>query len=463
MASAKDGGVDERPKPIKEEDCEWGTPEDLCLKVEDCEERISFFKEEECKGEIVEVKVEDSGDFSACPELRSFETGNVFKQEFFEESQSSLQYWDPKEGQLATHQNTVEWKSELSEFDEEINKGDRREEEECQSSGSVGINFHENGNFFPSPLTETSLQLRLHHKQGKEKMKKSTRGSENLTAASFQCISLPVSEHIDSDQHQEHGTDQEALYDGRDYGQPFKNKADCKDAVSSYTRQKPYCCSECGKTFLHKKNLQRHIIIHTGEKPHCCLECGKRFSDSSNLQRHMRIHTGEKPYGCAECGKRFTDGGSLQTHTRIHTGEKPYRCSECDKRFIKLSSLQSHKLIHTGERPYGCSECGKQFAVRSHLQNHKRIHTGEKPYVCSECGKQFPRSSSLQSHEKIHARVKPYVSSKCGKQLPTSNKLQRHEGFQPEEKLHGCSECGEQFSQRSHLQYHMQIHTVLQL
>ncbi|XP_039599325.1 zinc finger and SCAN domain-containing protein 12-like [Polypterus senegalus] len=196
----------------------------------------------------------------------------------FDESHSTLQYWDTKEGQLATQQNSVELKFELPEFEDKINKGDSREEEddeEQQPSRSAGINVLESGNFSPSSFAETSLQCKLQQKQDKEKIKKSTRGSENSTEASFQCISFPVRDTINTDQQQELCTDQGALYGGRGFGQTLKNESDCKDLKLFHTRQRPYCCCECDKTFTRKGDLQRHKAIHTGQKPHCCSECGK--------------------------------------------------------------------------------------------------------------------------------------------------------------------------------------------
>ncbi|XP_039608246.1 zinc finger and SCAN domain-containing protein 31-like [Polypterus senegalus] len=356
MASAKEDGADEKLPRVKQEDCEWGAPEELWVKSEDCEGRISVFKEEECKGGHAEVKVEDLEDFPVSAEPQNLETGNVFKPEIFEESQPSLQYWVTDTGQL-------EVKSELSEFEEKINEGHRREAEEQQSCK----NWQDNFSFSPPSIAPTPPQCRLQQKQGRQKMEKSTRGSEDLTAAFLQCSSLPDAkpqrvEAISIDPKQENSTDQEALYIS---GKSFKDK-------SIHTRQQPNACSE-------RDNLDGLSKIHTGNKPYCCSECGKEFSFLTNFQNHLRTHTGEKPHCCSECGKRFSQISSLLNHKRTHTGEKPYGCSECGKRFAASGNLQRHTRIHTGEKRYCCFECGTQFSYSSSLQKHRRVHAGEKP------------------------------------------------------------------------------------
>ncbi|KAG2466255.1 zinc finger protein 501-like [Polypterus senegalus] len=452
MTSTKEDSVNERLAHIKEEDYEWGVPENV--KPEACEGRISVFKEEECKREIIEVKVEDLKDVSL-----NLDTLKVFKQEVSEEFHSSLQHRDIDPGQLAAQQNSVNLKSEFSEFEEKTNEGNGKEEEGRPSSRNVGINLCVNIRFSPSSPAQPFLECKLEQKQDKEKMKISTRGSENLAMVSFQCNSLAVREAVKTDQEQGHNTDQEALCTGQECGETLKNKSDCKDNKSVHSKPKPYCCSECGKSFLHNSKLQTHTRIHTGEKPFCCSECGKRFTKRSNLQSHTRNHTGEKRYYCSECGKRFSQISSLQRHTRIHTGEKPYCCSECGKRFSQISSLQRHTKIHTGERPYCCSECGKGFIRSSDLQSHTRIHTGEKSYSCLECGKRFSVKSNLQKHNRIHTGEKSYCCSECGKRFSDSSSLSTHKRIHTGEKPYGCAECGKRFSQINDLQSHTRIHT----
>uniref|UniRef100_A0A8C4RN60 Uncharacterized protein n=1 Tax=Erpetoichthys calabaricus TaxID=27687 RepID=A0A8C4RN60_ERPCA len=324
MASVKDDGVNERMVDIKEEDCKWLTPEDVCVKLEDHEERISVFKEEEeCKGVTAIIKAEDLNDFSIGLEVQKHETEDIFKQETCEESPSSLQPWSTNMGRLATQENSVELKSELSESEEKITERNGREGEE--SPGSVGINLQKTGSFSPPSFGQHSLQY-------KEKgMKKSARGSEDLTAAFLQCSSLPAT-----------GVTQ----------------------------------TEAIKT--DRQQVKKEIQIHT--RKNCCLECGKQFTQQSDVNRHMKVHTGEKTYCCHECDKSFSRKSDLQRHSRIHTGEKPHCCPECGKSFHRRSSLQRHIRIHRGKKPHCCPECGKSFAYISDLQNHRRSHTGEKPH-----------------------------------------------------------------------------------
>ncbi|XP_051783928.1 zinc finger protein 665-like [Erpetoichthys calabaricus] len=395
MASAKEDGVDERTVDIKEEDCERLTPEDMCVKLEDQEERISVFKEEEeCKGVTAAIKAEDLNDFSVGLELQKHETEDIFKQDACEESPSSLQPWSANTGRLATQ--------EKSESEEKITEGNGREEEE--SPGNVGINLQKNGSFSPPSFGQPSLQY-------KEKaMKKSARVSKNLTAAFLQCSSLPATGV----------TQTEAIKTDRQQ---------VEKEIQVHTGKK--CCLECGKQFTQKSYLNKHMKIHTGDKPYCCSECGKSFSRRAHLKRHRRIHTGEKPHRCPECGMLFSCRSNLQNHRRRHTGEKPHCCPECGKSFLRRSCLQRHRIIHTGEKPHCCPECGTLFSSRSNLQNHRRRHTGEKPHCCPECGKLFLRRSCLRRHRKIHTG----------------------------EKTHSCPECGKLFLRRSCLQRHGRIHT----
>ncbi|XP_028646626.2 zinc finger protein 773-like [Erpetoichthys calabaricus] len=459
MASVNDDGIDARLAPIKQEDCEWGTPGDLCVKREDFEGAISDFKEE-LKVETVNIKIEISEDFSGLLELEKHDIGNIVKQDISEQSHNGFQPSLTNMGQLATQQNCVELEFEIPEFEEKITEGSGREAEELQSSGNVKINLQEDGSFSPSSHVQPFLQGRVQQKQ--EKKKKPTRGSEHLTAASLQCSSLNTVkltsiEAIKIDQHVVHSTDQESLSVGQECRKIFKSKSDCKDL--KLNDMKPYCCSKCGKRFLYNSVFKRHTIIHSGEKPYDCSECGKRFNNVSNLQKHRSIHTGIKPYGCAECGKRFIYSSHLKSHTRVHTGEKPYCCSECGKRFSNVSSLQRHTTIHTGLKPHGCAECGKRFIYSSHLKNHTRVHTGEKPNCCSECGKRFSDVSSLRQHRRIHTGLRPHACAKCGKRFINSGHLKEHTRIHTGEKPYCCSECGKRFSHGSAYYRHVRVHT----
>ncbi|XP_039608489.1 zinc finger protein 665-like [Polypterus senegalus] len=406
MASANEDGVDERTVDIKEEDCERLTPEDVCVKLEDHEERISVFKEEEeCKGVTVAIKVEDLNGFSIGLELQKHETEDIFKQDACEESPSSLQPWSTNTGRLTAQENSEELKSELSEYEEKVTEGNGRKGEE--SLGSVGINLLKNSSFSPPSFGQPSPQY-------KEKgTKKSARGCENLKAPFLQCSPLTASGVTPTEAIK---TDQEQV----------------EKEIQIHTGKK---CLECGKQFTQKSSLNEHMKIHTGKKAYCCHECGKLFTRRSHLQSHRRIHTGEKTHICPECGKSFLRISNLQTHRRIHTGEKTHCCPECGKSFSRRGHLHTHRRIHTRENPHCCSDCGMSFSRRSHLQRHRKSHTGDKPYCCPECGKQYSDKLSFQRHTKVDTGEKTYCCSQCGKRFFNSRCFRVHTQTHTEEKM----------------------------
>ncbi|XP_062393557.1 zinc finger protein 397-like [Sardina pilchardus] len=155
-----------------------------------------------------------------------------------------------------------------------------------------------------------------------------------VTSDSQRLLEAPVSEDEDDEEYGEYS---------------HSGKMSSPSPSSTHTRERLFCCSQCGKSFPLQKHLEDHKRIHTGEKPHRCTQCGKGFTQKGNLTLHRRIHTGERPYQCTQCGKSFTQKGSLKVHLHIHTRKKPYQCTRCSKTFAQASKLKQHQLSHTGE------------------------------------------------------------------------------------------------------------------
>ncbi|XP_028646454.2 zinc finger protein 263-like [Erpetoichthys calabaricus] len=307
MMSPKDDPRDQRLVHLKQESCECGlahlSAASPCLKEEDDEVSISFFKEEEFKGEPFGIKQEDR------------EHIPISLPQPTHPAESSLQAGRPPPSSPRLKVPKLE--------DVPQAMCDGTEAKEQQSSRCLPETpLQERGIFLTSSFSLPPFQQSMHD----DKMKGLTSRSERLVPVSLQYSFLPVMKltRIDAiSAPQVYGASPVLLCISQEGGNVSKHKTDDENNQWNQERQKPYCCAECGKRFSHKGNFQNHQRIHTGERPHRCILCGKRFLQISHLQKHTTTHTGERPHACTRCGKRFSQLGHLQRHTKIHIGESP--------------------------------------------------------------------------------------------------------------------------------------------
>ncbi|XP_027621441.1 DNA-binding protein Ikaros isoform X8 [Tupaia chinensis] len=82
----------------------------------------------------------------------------------------------------------------------------------------------------------------------------------------------------------------------------------------SFSRERPFQCSQCGASFTQKGNLLRHIKLHSGEKPFKCHLCNYACRRRDALTGHLRTHSVGKPHKCGYCGRSYKQRSSLEEH-----------------------------------------------------------------------------------------------------------------------------------------------------
>lgn len=221
-------------------------------------------------------------------------------------------------------------------------------------------------------------------------------------------------EHIDYEEDQEPGTDDDRTSESYDQFQTTSHK----------TRRQPKRKSTKTQS-SHEKKLQ-------GRRP--CQICGKMVVNlKPHMDTHVEIENRRKPYQCDYCGKEYLQRAQFDSHVnKEHTGLKPFKCDQCDKTFHGRPSLRMHKIQHSTERRFNCEYCPRSYLYAHHLSHHRYTHTKERLYSCSHCDYTNVHMENLKRHilsKHTEDEDKPYQCEVCSRSFNGQSNLKRHLKF----------------------------------
>lgn len=244
----------------------------------------------------------------------------------------------------------------------------------------------------------------------------------------------------DTQQHQNVGTDHEALNRAEELG-------------------KKLTCNECGKCFSRLTALVSHQSHHPKRKDFQCPDCMASYSHAATLFNHMK-----------NCPSQKKENHSLNKReynpTKTLLGPKMFQCEQCGKDFWSLGAYSHHRQNQTqcadfrlrkGLPPangyprcgakVACPVCGRKFRHRGIMALHMRKHENG-DHRCDACGRSFRLFSSLLRHQAVHS----------SQSLPPPAKSFQHQVEQLKKNTYSCPDCGKLFSRAKALQFHMKSH-----
>ncbi|KAM6222526.1 paternally-expressed gene 3 protein [Rhynchocyon petersi] len=282
-----------------------------------------------------------------------------------------------------------------------------------------------------------------------------------------------------------------------------KKYLECRDSEpfffgepqSSYPRERPYRCQECGESFVRSKDLTEHQKIHCREKPSAskiysrsvirslaggdpqtsyaseervhyeCRQCRKCFPTGEALSRHQKIFSRDRFHGHSPFGSSVNQGVGFEEPQKEDSGDTIYECKDCGLSFADFSDFGDHQKVHGRDYLMDNRACGPSVIQTCSFGESQRNSDGDQLFECPQCGESFINNEFLFEHQKMHEREPFFVSRQYHEaslrlgpfHIPKRRRSSRKTSTVT--RALRCTVCGQDFIHNSSLHEHMKIHT----